>query len=95
MTNSSEIARLALKRMDSHEAESYEGGGSETFDDPDGALLRYSRALRRVMALCDTWEMARTAWDPRPTEAGFRDRIRQAIGYEMGVTQAPPEGSGP
>jgi hypothetical protein len=85
---SSEIARLALKRMDRHEAESYEGGGSETFTDPDGGLLRYGAALRRVLAICAKWDQGCDHG-----ERQLLDQVRQAIGYEMGVTEAPPEGS--
>lgn len=90
--DSAEIARMARTRMDSHEATRYDDQAYPVFDDGDGALSRYGRALRRVLNLCDTW----AADGPQDDHAltVLIDRVRQAIGFEMGITQAPPEGSG-
>lgn len=92
MADFADIARMARKRLDRHEAELFEGDGRGQFDDPDGGLLRYGRALRRVLALCDTWDIADLA---DPGIAILRDRVRHAIAYELGITQGPPEGSDP
>ena len=93
MTDSREIARIALKRMDRHEQLHCYPDGTPVFDDPDNGLLRYGRALRRVLALCDTWD--REGLPSNLSLAELLPAIRQAIGFEMGVTQAPPEGSEP
>lgn len=82
------IARMNRKRLDRHEAEMYEGDGRGQFDDPDGGLLRYGRALRRVLSLCDKTLLMADIYD-------FRDRVRHAIAYELGITQGSPEGSDP
>jgi len=83
--DSGEIARMARRRMDRHEI-TYEDGGSAVFD--DSGLLRYGRALRAVLALCDVYEVVMR-------QDGYGvvvDYLRQAIGYELGLTQAPPPG---
>jgi hypothetical protein len=89
--DSDEIARITRRRMDRHEATRYDDEASPVFDDPDGGLSRYGRALRRVLDLCDTWQADGPQDDHALTI--LIDRARQAIAYEMGITQAPPEGS--
>lgn len=88
MPESREIARMARVRMDRHEATRYEAGASTVFDDADGGLRRYGRALRRVLELCDGWEADGPQDDHALTV--LIERVRQAIGHEMGLTQAPP-----
>jgi hypothetical protein len=89
--DSREIARMARKRMDRHEATRFDDEADAVFDDGDGGLSRYGRALRRALDLCDTW----AADGPQDDHAltVLIDRLRQGIAFEMGITQAPPEGS--
>lgn len=90
--DSSEIARIVRRRMDHHEVTRFDDAACGVFDDGDGGLARYGRALHRVLNLCDTW----AADGPQDDHALtiLIDRLRQGIGFELGVTQAPPEGSG-
>lgn len=83
---------MALARMDLHDRYGGYRDGTPVFDDADGGLTRYGIAIRRVLALCDTVQ-ARLGGD-----VGIRaiiDDFRLAVAYEMGITQAPPEGSDP
>jgi hypothetical protein len=89
--DSREIARITRHRMDRHEATRFDDEASAIFDDSDGGLSRYGRALRWVLDLCDTWQADGPQDDHALTI--LIDRLRQRIAHEMGITQAPPEGS--
>lgn len=85
MVDFADIARMARKRLDRHEAELFEGDGRGQFDDPDGGLLRYGRALRRVLTLCDTWDTADLA---DPGIAILREWGYRTHAYDMALALA-------
>jgi hypothetical protein len=50
-----DLAAQVLVWLDTHEETSYVGGESTVCDDPDGGLLRYSRAIRAVLTAHTPW----------------------------------------